>query len=55
MSAWQRGNRTEGTALTCLEQGRGVGAALAVVRDGRDVHHVLFAALEHGDVAAARG
>lgn len=44
-----------GAALTCLELGRGVGAALAVVRDGVDVHHVLLAALEHGDVAAARG
>lgn len=45
----------EGPAPTCLEQGRGVGAALAVVGDGGDVHLILFAALEHGDVAAACG
>ncbi len=47
--------QTTGTALTCLEQGGGVGGALTVIREGRDMDQVLLTTFEHSDVAAGGG
>lgn len=44
-----------GASLTCLKQGGGVGGALTVVRDGRDMDKVLFTTFEHSDLAVVGG
>lgn len=41
--------------LTCLERGRGVGGAPAVVRDRLHVNLVLLTTFEHGDLTASGG
>lgn len=38
--------------VTCLKRGRGVGGALAVVRDGYDMDRIFLATFECSDVAA---
>lgn len=45
-------NKTLCWPVTCLKEGRGVGGALAVVRDGYNMDQIFLATFELCDLAA---
>lgn len=52
VEAIQERNGSNDGWLTCFKQGRGVGGAGAVIRDGCDTDLVLLATFQHADLTA---